>query len=107
MAKIDCQVTNCSHNKTGVCYANCVDIAGSSARRDLDTCCGSFLNKLHYATLTDNVLSAGSCDCLKCTVETCTYNQNRLCTLETIQVAGDHAEYHTQTACVSFRPQDR
>ena len=32
MAKIDCEVTNCSHNKSGECYANCVDIVGSSAK---------------------------------------------------------------------------
>ncbi|WP_425059929.1 hypothetical protein SCACP_05570 [Sporomusa carbonis] len=103
MAKIDCQVTNCSHNKSGVCYANCVDIVGSSAKKDYDTACGSYLNRLHYSELTNNVLSSGSCDCLKCTVETCTFNSNNLCTLDNIQVSGKNAEYHTQTECSSFR----
>lgn len=103
MDKISCEVTNCSHNKTGVCYANCVDIVGSSALKDYDTCCGSFLNKLHYAELTNNTLSSGSCDCLKCTVETCSFNSNHSCTLGNIKVKGDHAEYHTQTECDSFQ----
>jgi hypothetical protein len=103
MARINCEVTNCSHNKYGVCYANCVDIVGSSAKEDFDTACGSFLHRLHYAELTNNILGSGSSDCLKCTVETCTFNNNNLCTLDDIRVSGKNAEYHTQTACVSFK----
>lgn len=104
MDKIACGVNNCSHNKSGVCYANCVDIVGSSARKDYDTACGSFLNKLHYSELTNNTLSSGSCDCLKCTVETCTYNSNHLCNLGSIRVGGEYnVQYHTQTSCHSFK----
>lgn len=103
MAKIGCRVTACSHNHSGVCYANCVDIVGSSAKKDSETCCGSFLNKLVYSELTNNTLSSGSCDCLKCTVETCTFNRNNLCVLESIQVSGENVEYHTQTECASFQ----
>jgi len=103
MGKINCQVNECSHNKSGECYANCVDIVGSSAQKNTDTCCGSFLNKLHYSELTNNTLSSGACDCLKCTVETCTFNSNHLCTLDNIQVNGENVEYHTQTACESFK----
>ena len=103
MSKVNCNVIACSHNKSGVCYANCVDIVGSSAIEDNDTCCGSFLNKLHYSELTNNTLSSGSCDCLKCTVETCTFNNNNLCKLEAIQVNGEGVSYYTQTACESFR----
>ena len=103
MARINCYVSECSHNKVGECYANCVDIVGSSASKDVDTCCGSFLNKLHYAELTNNTLSSGSCDCLKCTVDNCALNNNHLCTLDNIQVSGEKAEYHTQTKCDSFK----
>jgi hypothetical protein len=103
MARIDCGVTNCSHNKSSVCYANCVDISGSSSLKAYDTCCSSYLNRLHYSELTSNTLSSGSCDCLKCTVETCTFNHNNLCTLDNIQVSGENAEYHTQTECSSFK----
>lgn len=104
MAKISCGVSNCSHNKSGACFANCVDIVGSSAQQDFDTSCGSYLNKLHYSKLTNNTVSSGSCDCLKCTVETCTYNDNKLCSLGEIKVSGNNAEYYTQTECDSFKP---
>lgn len=103
MATIKCQVNVCSHNKSGECYANCVDIVGSSAIEDYDTCCGSFLNKLNYSTLTNNTLSSGPCDCLKCTVETCSFNNNNLCKLDDIQVSGEKVYYYTQTACESFK----
>jgi hypothetical protein len=103
MAKINCKVTNCSHNQSGECYANCIDIVGSSAKKECDTCCGSFLDNRHYSELTNNTLSMGSCDCLKCTVETCTYNENRLCSLDQIQVGGQRVEFYTQTECSSFQ----
>lgn len=107
MARINCEVTNCSHNKTGVCYANCVDIVGSSAKKDVDTSCGSYLNRLHYSELTNNTVSQGSCDCLKCSVETCHYNSNNLCRLDDINVSGvGHVEYHNQTECGSFKLKD-
>ena len=103
MAKINCQVTECSHNKSSVCYANCVDIVGSSAKKEYDTSCGSFLNKLHYSELTNNTVSEGASDCLTCTVETCTFNRNNLCTLDSIMVNGASVEFYTQTECDSFK----
>lgn len=106
MSRINCEVTSCSHNKSQVCYANCVDIVGASAKAEKGTCCGSFLSKTVYSELTNNVLSAGSCDCLKCSVETCVYNKNYLCSLDSIQVSGENAEYYTHTGCASFKLND-
>ncbi len=107
MAKINCYVNECSHNKSGECYANCVDIVGSSAQKDTDTCCGSFLNKLHYSELTNNTISSGSCDCLKCTALSCDFNKNHLCMLDDIQGGGENVEYHTQTECESFKKKNK
>ncbi|MEG6586666.1 DUF1540 domain-containing protein [Dendrosporobacter sp. 1207_IL3150] len=103
MNRINCNVTSCSHNKSRVCYANCVDIVGSSAKEEHNTSCGAFLDRSVYSELTNNVLSSGSCDCLKCTVDTCSYNSNHLCTLESIQVNGDGSDYYTHTECSSFK----
>ena len=41
MNRIDCSVTNCSHNKSGTCYANRVNI-GEAAAVDEETCCAFF-----------------------------------------------------------------
>jgi hypothetical protein len=106
MAKINCEVSNCSHNNSGMCYANIVSIVGSSAQKENDTCCSSFLNDLTYAELTNDIFESDACDSLKCSAETCAHNKNKLCTLENIQVSGSNAEYYTQTDCASFFNKD-
>ena len=102
MNKIDCSVSNCSHNKEGLCYANRINIGGKSAVNDCQTCCGSFLNKLLYSDLTNNINGDGSCDCLVCHVKSCSHNENCLCSLENIQVDGANPEIYTETFCKSF-----
>lgn len=102
MQKINCDVNNCSHNNSGICYSNRVDIGGLNACTDSGTCCGSFLNKALYGDLTSNVHSGGSCDCLVCKVESCTHNCNTLCDLQSINVSGNNSEIYTETCCKSF-----
>lgn len=102
MVRIRCEVTNCSHNDAGICHANTVDIVGSSAQKENDTCCSSFLNELTYGQLTNNILEEGACNSLKCSAVTCAYNRNKLCTLDNIEVSGNNVDYYTQTDCASF-----
>ncbi|WP_026887192.1 DUF1540 domain-containing protein [Clostridium beijerinckii] len=102
MEKINCEVTNCSHNNSGVCYSNRVDIGGMSASSERGTCCGSFLEESHYSDLTNNTNSQGRCDALTCNVETCNHNYNKLCSLDSIQVAGNGAQLYTETKCASY-----
>lgn len=105
MQKINCEVTNCSHNKSGVCYSNRVDIGGINACSESGTCCGSFLNEAHYGDLTSNTNSNSHshCDCLICKVESCTHNQNTLCDLNSINVCGSStSQIYYETECGSF-----
>ncbi|MBE6071022.1 MAG: DUF1540 domain-containing protein [Clostridium butyricum] len=104
MQKINCDVNICSHNKEGICYSNRVDIGGVSASTSSGTCCGSFLNKNLYSDLTSNTNSQGKCDSLVCTAETCSYNENKLCTLSSINVSGSRSQIYTETECSSFDP---
>lgn len=101
MQKINCDVNNCSHNNSGVCYSNRVDISSSSAT-DNDTCCGSFLDKKHYSDLTNNTNSTGCCDCLICKATECIHNENCNCSLSSINVSGSRANIYTETCCESF-----
>lgn len=102
MQKIICSVTNCSHNNTGVCYSNRVDIGGATASTERGTVCGSFLNKYEYSSLTNNTNSSGPCDALTCNVISCEHNENKLCDLESIKVSGTEAHIYTETKCSSF-----
>jgi hypothetical protein len=102
MQRINCDVTNCSHNKSGICFSNRVDIGGVSASSERGTCCGSFLNEFLYSTLTSNTNSKGQCDALSCNVETCAHNNNKLCDLNSISVSGEGVQVYSQTRCSSF-----
>ena len=102
MQIINCDVNNCSHNKSGVCYSNRVDIGGISANSECGTCCGSFLNKALYSALTNNTNSTKQCDSLICKAENCAHNYNKLCDLQSINVSGSKAQIYAETDCVSF-----
>lgn len=102
MDKINCSVSNCSHNKSNVCYSNRVNIGGKTANETCDTCCGSFLDEKLYSDLTNNSNGGCNCDCLVCHVESCTHNDNNLCDLESIDVSGENAKIYSETNCSSF-----
>ena len=102
MQRINCDVTNCSHNNSGICFSNRVDIGGLSASSERGTCCGSFLNEFLYSTLTNNTNSKGQCDSLTCDVKTCSHNYNKFCDLNSINVSGEGAQIYSQTRCSSF-----
>ena len=102
MEKINCDVSNCSHNKSGVCYSNRVDISGMTSSTSNDTCCGSFLDIQLYSDLTNNTNDPGKCECLVCRVTNCIHNENTLCNLSSIHVSGCGARLYTETNCESF-----
>ncbi len=103
MIKINCKVENCSHNKQGSCYSNRINVGGKGAKTDCNTCCGSFLDKDNYSTLTNNTNSKGECDCLVCEVNTCAYNDNKSCSAKTILVSGNNVNVYTETNCSTFK----
>jgi hypothetical protein len=104
MAKIDCTVTNCSHNKDEICYANRINVSGGNAEKVLDTCCASFLNSDIYSNLTNNTNDKNHrCSAIVCTVPSCEYNKNQLCYADNIQVNGEGANIYEETNCSTFR----
>lgn len=103
MAKINCSVSNCSHNKSNTCYSNIVNIGGGCASKSCTTCCGNFLDSKNYATLTNNTNSNGPCDALVCSVESCLYNSNKSCTAENIDVLGNNVKIYSETNCSTFK----
>ncbi|MBQ3422273.1 MAG: DUF1540 domain-containing protein, partial [Romboutsia sp.] len=94
MNKINCSAENCSHNSQGICYANRINVGGQGTTDASETCCGSFLDRKHYSTLTNNTNDDGPCDSIICTAENCTYNNNKLCTANNIQVCGDNVKLY-------------
>lgn len=102
MDKINCTVSNCSHNNSGTCYANTINISGGESSSSCNTCCSSFLNESTYGNLTNNTNGGGCCSILTCSVEGCIYNENNQCKLDSINVSGNNAEVYGNTECSSF-----
>ena len=42
MAKLDCDVVNCTYNKDASCVRKNIGVEGDTARYASETCCGSF-----------------------------------------------------------------
>lgn len=103
MQIINCNAVNCSHNKERVCYSNRINIVGINSNTDGNTSCASFLDSQTYGTLTNNVFQNGEpCDCLVCNVNSCKYNENQLCSLDSINISGNGANLYSETNCESF-----
>jgi len=104
MSKINCSVSNCSHNDKNTCFANVINVGGKSAKKDSDTCCSSFLDVKIYSELTNNINENGSeCDAITCNVGTCSYNSNQLCSAKCIEVNGENVNLYTETDCLTFK----
>ena len=102
MQQINCDANSCSHNKSGICYSNSVDIGGLNASSESGTCCDSFSNKASYSGLTNSEISDSQCDSLACEVGNCIHNANTLCNLQSINVSGLRSQTCTETQCSSF-----
>lgn len=105
MASINCNVKNCSHNDSEVCYANKITVNGKKAHTSTHTCCSTFLDGKHYGTLTNNINGGGKCELIGCNVKTCTYNAANVCTLDNINVNTElsNANLYEETYCASFK----
>ncbi|MCB2289257.1 DUF1540 domain-containing protein [Clostridium sp. CS001] len=104
MSKINCSVTNCSHNNEHACFANVINVGGKSAINDSDTCCASFLDSKIYSDLTNNINENGDeCRAITCNVGTCTYNSDNLCNAKSIDVSGDNVNLYSETNCLTFK----
>ena len=102
MQQINCDASNCAHNKSGVCYSSRVGIGVLNVSSESETCCESFSNRALYRGLINNANSDSQCYGLTCEVEKCIHNANALCTLQSINVSGCRAQTYSQTICSSF-----
>lgn len=103
MAKISCTVSNCSYNQGSACYASSIKVGGESAKKQEDTCCGSFLNQIAYSNLTDSASGGKGSSQIFCDVASCKHHSAKRCELSAIRVGGSStSEIYTQTDCLSF-----
>lgn len=103
MNRIDCGVTNCSHNNNEVCHASTINVTGGATDDKEHTSCASFLNSLVYSDLTNEVNEqSGSCSSIGCDVESCKFNSNQICSADSIMVNGNEVNLYSETNCSTF-----
>lgn len=103
MPRIRCHAETCSHNSSGVCYANGINVAGGMTHEKQATCCASFLDQTIYSSLTNNTATDGDCDRIACEVTTCVYQKDGACSAESIEISGQNAAAYRETQCNTFR----
>ncbi|MGL6107956.1 DUF1540 domain-containing protein [Romboutsia sp.] len=105
MSSINCSVVNCSHNDSGICYANKISINGKKSHTSTHTCCTSFLDSANYSNLTNSMNNDGPCSSIGCNVKTCNNNVGNMCALNNIAVTSNNikANLYSETHCSSFK----
>lgn len=102
MQQINCDINNCSHNKSGICHSSRTNIGGINVSSKSGTWCDSFSDKTLHNGLTNNAIVDNQCDYLTCEVKNCINNANTLCNLQYINISGTKSTIYAQTKCSSF-----
>ncbi|MDF2821800.1 MAG: hypothetical protein K0R15_2241 [Clostridiales bacterium] len=103
MPRISCSVASCTHNNSGICRAGILNIGGRNARITEATCCETYYNKDGLSNSVHGQVSEGETKEIFCSVNTCTYNEEKRCILEEIEVSClTEVEDYRETDCISY-----
>lgn len=101
MTFLDCSVTGCVYNADRCCCKGDIKVEGEKAKRNAETCCGSF--KERNAESASNVAKRISkISDVACEACNCVFNEDKKCSAEHIGIAGGDACKCTETECASF-----
>ena len=102
MQQIYCDINNCSHNKSGICYSSRANIGGVNVSSKSGTWCDSFSGKCLHNSITNNANTNRQCEHITCEVKNCIHNSNTLCNLQYINISGTKSPIYAQTKCSNF-----
>ena len=115
--KLKCSAESCYNNVNEFCVANTINVSGSSAHTTPETACDTFIQKTDAGAtshFTNRNLSDGfsqvfsgeiveTAPQIACEAENFTYNANRVCGAEYVEIHGPHATSSERTQCETFR----
>lgn len=103
MPNLKCSVCNCGSNEDGRCCRPDIDVKGPHACDCEDTCCHSFTQQNDQSAVNSSGYQHPN-DALEihCSAENCVYNDNKLCTAESIDIDGNGANNARGTQCSTF-----
>lgn len=104
MARITCEVHNCTYHDHGGCRLSGIRVDGSGAGTSCETICGSYTDKTEQGFI--NGVPA-ECRCensrVKCDASACRHNENGACEADRIKVGPSDACSCSDTECRTFR----
>lgn len=115
--KLRCSAKNCYNNVNEFCVANVINVTGSNAHTSPETSCDTFIEKTNVSgtshfinrNLSDEFGQLFSGETVEmapqiaCEAESCTYNNNRICGAEYVEIKGPNATTSERTQCETFR----
>ncbi len=101
MTQLVCSVKNCKYNENNCCCKENIQVAGSSARKSNETCCGSFVER-GITSARNSTLEPTKATNVECKAEKCRYNENAKCHATNIDIQGKNACCCGETECATF-----
>ncbi|OOB80402.1 MAG: hypothetical protein BEN19_05085 [Epulopiscium sp. Nuni2H_MBin003] len=102
MPRLNCSVSNCSHNTDHCCSLNNIEIDGAAANCCDDTCCNC-VTECSSATNALNVTGYANPEpAVGCEAHNCVHNSAGSCKADFINISGLGASNCVGTECSSF-----
>lgn len=114
--KLECNAVNCLYNYSTVCSADEIKVQGEQAMGSDATFCGTFSSKsvgnyvssignMNYDGAAKQVLNHTTMEPhVLCDAVNCTYNANKICNADAVQILNDVSTTAEQTECQTFYP---
>ena len=113
---LSCSAVQCVHNLNGLCAAYKIHVTGATAYTSSQTGCETFAQKGIVNAITNltnmnvpgeirqlfNNSEISMSPKIECDAVKCTYNSNKICTANRVQVMGSHASTSEATQCETF-----
>ncbi|KZL93299.1 DUF1540 domain-containing protein [Clostridium magnum] len=115
--KLRCGAEHCYNNVNNFCIANVIHVGGTDAYTSPETACNTFVEKTdirgtsHF--INRNLLggfrqlfshqTVEMAPRVDCDAENCTYNVNKICGAEYVEIHGENATTSEKTQCETFR----
>lgn len=99
MPRLNCSVSNCSHNCDDACCLNQIGVAADHASSPEGTCCSNFIEQ---TGATNSMESPNASLEVGCSATNCTHNDGCRCCADSIDIAGQGASNSVDTLCSSF-----
>ena len=106
MTILSCSATTCVYNKDELCSKGDIRVGGERAQHPSETCCESFIERNENSMSNSTGSASGTID-VDCDACDCTFNKEKKCSANAIEIEGSDACDTEETECASFRSESQ